>query len=439
MYMKRFIFDDLLGWKKRKGRKPLLLMGARQVGKTYILQQFANQSFPKAHYFNFEKTTSLAKLFEKDLEPKRLISELSFSQNQSIDIKNDLIIFDEIQACPKALTSLKYFQEELPQLALAAAGSLLGIHLLPTSFPVGKVEMLHLYPMSFEEFLIALEDDRSLPFLHSKNIPDVVHAHLWEQFKLYFIVGGMPEVVSTYLEYKHDLFTACTKVREQQEMLITAYYADFTKHSGKVNAMHIDRIFHTVPTQLQNSYDKNASRFKFSGVIPGVTRYSKLASAIDWLVAAGLVIKVNITTSGTLPFKAHTKDNIFKLYLFDIGLLGSMCDLAPKALLDADYGSYKGFFAENYVAIAFQAKKRQHLYCWQEKMAEVEFVREIDGKAIPIEVKSGINTKAKSLSVFTQKYHCPYCIILSGKNINTSTKRYHLPLYLADDITRLID
>ena len=354
--MKRSFFKNLIAWKKKENRKPLIIKGVRQVGKTYLLKEFG-KGFSAFHYVNFEKDPDLLKIFEKNLDPKRIIEGLEFYLDGSIDIRKDLVIFDEIQACPKALTSLKYFYEELPELYLCAAGSLLGIHLSPTSFPVGKVDLLTMRPLSFEEFLMAIEDRRGLKALkdyaNDKEVPEVAHDHLWERLKHYFIVGGMPEAVLIFSQRKENLYQAFSEVRKKQSDLVLAYYADMAKHSGKVNALHIERVFKSVPNQLQKAHDGSSSKFKFKGVIPGVSHYNRLMGAIDWLEAAGLVFKVSIVNSGKLPFKAYTKENTFKLLLFDIGILGSMSGLSPQVILDYDYGSFKGFFAENFVAQEF--------------------------------------------------------------------------------------
>ena len=343
------------------------------------------------------------------------------------------MIFDEVQELPKALTSLKYFQEDCPELHLCAAGSLLGLHLSPASFPVGKVTFETLRPMSFEEFLMA-NHDKALPAIQKltlkDKIPEIIHEHLWQQLKLYFVVGGLPEVVATYCENKDHLFEACSIVRKKQGDLLNSYYADIAKHSGKVNAMHIDRVFHSVPAQLSQTQDSTIARFKFRGIVPGVTHYDRLAGAIDWLEAAGLVIKVPVVNTGYLPFKGYTKENFFKLLLFDIGILGNMSDLPPKVILDADYGSYKGYFAENFVAQEL-LKARDKLFSWQEQKSEVEFLLEILGQVIPIEVKSGTTTKAKSLQVFSEKYKPPYQVIFSGRSFDIRAKTHYYPLYLA--------
>lgn len=434
--MKRKMMDRLIAWKEEKLRKPLLLNGVRQVGKTHLLKEFGSLHFPQYHYFNFEKQPDLSKIFEPDLVPQRILSELSFYLDRSINIREDLVIFDEIQELPKALTSLKYFQEECPELCLCGAGSLLGLHLGQGSFPVGKVTFETLRPMSFEEFLMA-DNDKALPVIHkltSKDrIPEIIHEHLWEQLKRYFVIGGLPEVVAIYYKNKNNLFEAFSLVRKKQEDLLNSYYADIAKHSGKINAMHIDRVFRSVPTQLSQVQDNSVARFKFKGVIPGVTHYDRLAGAIDWLEAAGLVVKVHIVNTGYLPFKGYTKENFFKLLIFDVGILGSMSGLPPKVILNSDYGSYKGYFAENFVAQELISCERDVLFSWQEQKAEVEFLLEVDGQAIPIEVKSGSITKAQSLKTFSEKYNSPYEVIFSGRPfvIESRRGRHYYPLYLA--------
>jgi predicted AAA+ superfamily ATPase len=435
--MKRNIWNKLVEWKNGKDRKPLILKGARQVGKTYILQAFGKEHFSQVHYLNFEKNKQLGKIFEEDLIPKKILQGLNFYLDVSINKENDLLIFDEIQNVPRALTSLKYFQEELPELAICAAGSLLGIQLSDESFPVGKVEFLNMFPMSFEEFLRGEGDVKLFEFLQDRKksevIPQIIHSRLWEQLKIYFIVGGLPEIIKTFAEYKDDLFIALAKVREKQDNLLSTYIADIAKHSGKQNAMHIERLWRNVPAQLARDQDGSAGKFKFKGVIPGIKRYSKLAGSIDWLVSAGLIIKVHIVNSGQLPFSAHITENIFKLYIFDVGLLGALSDLPPKSIIDYEYGSYKGYFAENFIVQEFVYSGVKDLYCWKERSSEVEFLREINGDVLPIEVKSGWITQAKSIKVFAQKYNPGYRVIFSANNlsIDSINKVQRYPLYLA--------
>ena len=435
--MKRLILQELKNWRRKKNRKPLIIKGVRQTGKTYILKQFGESDFTASHYINFEHHQKSANLFKDDFDPKRIVSDLSFLLDTPINTKNDLLIFDEIQACQNALTSLKYFAEQLPELALCCAGSLLGLHLGETSFPVGKVDFFHMNPMCFAEFLGAIEDQKSLDLLNqcanTNFISDIVHEHLWQQFKIYLITGGLPEVVQTYLENKNDLYTALTLVRKKQNEIIYGYYADIAKHAGKTNAMHIDRVWRAVPSQLAQSHDGSAKRFQFKGIIPGIDRYQRLANVIDWLLAAELVIKIPILEHVELPLMAYAEESHFKLYSFDVGILGALSDLSPKSILDYDYGTYKGYFAENFVAQELLAKNRINLYSWQEKRAEIEFLYQLDNQIIPIEVKSGWVMRNQSLNKYAEKYRPPYRVTLSAQSLHIDLEHHyhHYPLYMA--------
>lgn len=435
--MHRNLLKRLLSWKENPRRKPLLLRGVRQVGKTYLLQHFGRQHFQNYHYFNFEENNDLCTIFDRNLNPERILNELQYHAGQPIH-SNDLIILDEIQECPRALTSLKYFQENRPDLAICSAGSLLGVHLNSGSFPVGKVEIVDMYPMSFFEFLGASGENVALDFLQQwkpgVSIPYTLHLRLWDQLKWYFIVGGLPEVVSTFLDQRENTFIAFQEVRKKQEQLITSYLADISKHSGKVNAMHVERMLRSVSRQLSTHEDGAAKRFRFKGVVPKVDRYNRLASAIDWLEAARLIIKVHITNSAQIPFLAFTSENRFKLLLFDVGILGAMSELPFKSILDYDFGTYKGYFAENFVAQEMLCSGHTSLYCWEEGRSEIEFLAEKEGKSIPVEVKSGRVTKAKSLAKFRQKYDPPLSVILSAKEVDIKGNIFYLPLYLAGTI-----
>ncbi len=437
-HMERNISKQLKAWKDKTIRHPLIIMGARQIGKTYSLKAFGEESFSRMHYVNFEEDGQVHKLFEKDLNPKRLLEELSFFLDASIDIDNDLLVFDEIQSCPKALTSLKYFSETVPRLAICCAGSLLGLYFGSSSFPVGKVEFLNMYPMSFPEFLLGIEEKRAYDYLMNcsweQPLPEIVHQRLWECLKKYFVTGGLPEVVDIYRRGKDNPFEAFQQVREKQADLILAYEADMAKHSGKKNSMHISRLWRNIPAQLAREQDGSAPKFKFKDVIPGVKGFSRLAGIIDWLETAGLVIKVPIVNSGALPFSAYGRDNTFKLYIFDTGILGALSQLLPKSILDYDYGSYKGYFAENFTAQEFLCSSRPGtLFSWREVTAEIEFLRNIEGNVIPIEIKSGWVTRAKSLGVFSRKYNPPYRVVMSARHMERSEDKTHLryPLYLA--------
>ena len=428
--MNRIITKRLISWKNNSPRQPLVLKGARQVGKTYSLKRFGKSEFPNCHYINFEENERFASIFKNDLQ------DLSFILETKIDLEQDLILFDEIQDCPRALTSLKYFSEEIPQLAICCAGSLLGVHLARTSYPVGKIFEAHMYPLSFQEFLEASTEaglHAAYNQISFSNPPsETLHQVLWEKFKIYLITGGLPAIVQSYIDHKNDLYDAMQQVREKQNMLISAYVADMAKHSGKQNAMHIERLWKNIPSQLGNNHYASANKFTFKGVIPGVKGYDRLANIIDWLQAAGLILRVPIVNCAQAPLSAYEKENFFKLFIFDSGILGALCKLAPKTILDYEFGSYKGFVAENVIAQELNISSRG-LNCWREGHSEIEFLQQIDGENIPIEVKSGWITKAKSLSVFCQKYTPSHACIFSAKNlkIDSNNKKHYYPLYLA--------
>lgn len=435
--MKRLIQEALKKWKHSKNRKPLVLKGVRQTGKTYSLKEFGKSEFPAFHYLNFEENKNAAGLFKENLNPKRIINDLSFLLDKSINIKTDLLILDEIQACPEALTSLKYFAEELPEFAVCCAGSLLGLSLNEASFPVGKIDLLHMHPLCFPEFLEAINDTKSLTLLNELNakgtISNIIHEHLWQQFKVYLVIGGLPEVVRTFAENKDNLHTGISLARDKQQELIFGYYSDIAKHSGKVNAMHIDRVWRNIPNQLAQSQDGSAKRFQFTGIVPGIDRYQRLANVFDWLIAAELVIKVPIIEHIELPLSAYSEESRFKMYLFDVGILGALADLPPKSILDYEYGTYKGYYAENFVAQQFIAKGVNRLYSWQDDRAEIEFLRVEDSAIIPIEVKSGWVTRNQSLNKYTEKYNPPYRTVFSAKTLHIDNRHnYHqYPLYMA--------
>lgn len=435
--MKRQYYQKLQEWAANGHKKPLMLRGVRQCGKTHLLQHFGTEEFANVHSFNFEKEPELAKIFESNLDPKYLIDHLSFYQNRPINVSKDLVIFDEIQAIPRALTSLKYFQEEMPELALCCAGSLLGVRLNHESFPVGKIQTGYLYPLNFVEFLRAIDEDLSADLIETCNadtiISPLVHDRIWERLKWYFIVGGLPESVQTFIDNRDNLFIAFEKVRETQAQLLSDYYADIAKHSGKVNAMHIDRIWRSIPNQLASTVDGSSKRYQFHGIIEGIDRYSRFANAFDWLENAGLIFKIPIIQTAEQPLSAYADESRFKLFVFDVGMLGALSNLSPRTILEYQYGTYKGYFAENFIAQEFFSTNCKDLYAWQEGRSEVEFVRNIDGDILPIEVKSGNVTHAKSLQKFVEKYSSKYRTIMSGRPFKIDQRNgiHSYPLYLA--------
>ena len=394
------------------------------------------------HYLDFEEEPGLSSLFEKDLKPKRILDGISLHLHAPIDPNTDLLVFDEIQNAPKALTALKYFSEEIPGLALCCAGSLLGLHLNESSFPAGKVEFLDVHPMTFGEFLRAIGEESYARILEyydfAEPLPELVHAHLWDALNAYFIVGGLPEAVATYAELRERPFEAFAAVRKKQRDLITAYLADVAKHSGKINSMHIERVWRSVPAQLAREQDGSSAKFRFNEVGLGLRGYARLAGAIDWLKTAGLIRKLPIANKAWIPLPAYTEESVFKLYPFDVGLLGALGGIPPKALHDFSFGSYKGYVAENFVLQELSALDDMTLAAWKENTAEVEFLVDLDGKLIPVEVKSGWVTQAKSLKVFVEKYGpAAYVTLGAGNFSKRAGGGFRVPLYMAGRIRDL--
>lgn len=443
--MKRDILDRLLEWKQKSSRKPLIIQGARQIGKTYSLLEFAVKNFPNYIYINFEKQKELKEIFDHNLDPKIIIQKISISLEKPIS-KNDLIIFDEIQECPRALTCLKYFCEEMPEQALISAGSLLGVKLNELSYPVGKVDHLEMYPMNFKEFLQALEKNILIEALEigltKLEIYPELHNKLWELLKFYFITGGLPEPILEYIKHQDQSIIAFQKVRDKQQDIISDYLSDMAKHAGKENAVHLQKLWNNIAEQLSQSQNESAAKFKFKSAIPEKNRFSRLISTIDWLEAAGLIIKIPILSNISLPLKANLQESSFKLFIFDIGMLGALIDLAPKTIYEYEYGTYKGFFAENFVAQELRQSltNRKPVFAWHEGQKELEFVLDLDGEIVPIEVKSGKVVKSKSIYLFREKYKNKINTILSAQNLNidTRTNVYKIPLYLTSNLPKML-
>jgi predicted AAA+ superfamily ATPase len=433
--MKRTITESLNDWKSSANRKPLILRGARQVGKTYTLKEFGGAAFPRCHYINFEEDERPGRIFEQDLKPHRILDELQFYLDHIIDHSRDLVIFDEIQRCPKALTSLKYFCEDMPELALCAAGSLLGVTLHMDSFPVGKVQFLDMHPLSFDEFLDGAGKERLAELIRKHDLtqplPETAHEQLWELWKRYLVVGGLPEAVNHYRERQENLYEAVQMIRKTQRDLLDAYLADMAKHCGKTNALHIEKLWRNVPAQLAQAQNGSAGKFKLREGIPGIRGYERLSAPLDWLEGANLLIRVPIIDAVGIPLSGYVKENRFKLYFFDVGLLGAMSGIAPATFLNYDFGSYQGYVAENFVAQELRAAGDKTLYCWQGRTAEVEFLLEKEGEIIPVEVKSGWVTQSKSLKVYAERYHPLKTYILSANNINQRNISRYLPIYMA--------
>lgn len=442
--MDRVFYQQLTDWKSVPNRKPLVLLGARQVGKTYLLEQFGRDQFKQVVYANFEEDLDLHTFFERNISAEKIIQSLELYYGIKINLKECLIIFDEIQECSRALTSLKYFCEykssEGGCYNVVAAGSLLGLKVGKTSgFPVGKVQLAHLNPLSFYEFLKAVKKDQLADFLSeignnlrntflgkeidSSLIPEPIHNQLSELFRLYTYIGGMPEVVKTYC-LTEDL----TEVRKVQESLVKMYEFDFSKHAPPLQVEKITQVWLSVPNQLA----KENKKFIYSELKKGA-RAREYEFSIQWLVDAGLLYRSTQTSTPRLPLASYSDGVAFKLFHFDIGLLGAMSGLGSKAVLYGDvlYTEFKGALAENIVAQSLHMKDNNNLYYWSSgNTAEVDFLLLRESTIIPLEVKSGKNAKQKSLKLYDQKYE-PVCILrASPLNIHQVENFFNIPLYL---------
>ena len=407
--MKRAAYERLLAWKRAALRKPLLMRGARQTGKTYLLQAFGKEQYTATHYFNFEKTPDLASLFERDLDPRRIVRDLSIFAGVRILPGGSLIIFDEIQACNAALNSLKYFAEEAGQYHVAAAGSLLGVALsTPRSFPVGKVDFIDLYPMTFVEFLDALGEGRYRGVVESQSelspFPEAFHHALLDLLRAYYYVGGMPEVVAYYVATRD-----VPAVRAVQRAIVDAYVLDFAKHAPPREVARIIAVWESVPRHLA----RENKRFIFSAIHQSA-RARAYEDAIVWLEGAGLIHRAFAVETARLPLRGYADRRSFKVYAVDVGLLGALADTAPQLMAHGDrvFAEYRGALVENYVAQQLAASSTGELYYWRSSggKAEVDFLLERGGQVLPLEVKAGVNPRSKSLRSFDSQFAPPLLI-----------------------------
>ncbi|MCR4960781.1 MAG: ATP-binding protein [Lachnospiraceae bacterium] len=430
--MYREILNDLEKWKEKSRRKPLILTGVRQCGKTYIVDEFARKNFESYVYVNFESEETLSAIFDYDFDINRIIKELERHFKTQIVPGKTLLFFDEIQECTRAITSLKYFCENMRELHIVCAESLLGVALKKKqiSFPVGKVNRLQLYPMNFKEFVIAngradlIETFSKWPT--DREIPPIYKAPMEELLKAYYCVGGMPEAVKTWIE-THDY----NEVEELQNEILDDYADDFSKHASIEDVPKIRWIWDSVPVQLA----KENNKFVFSHVKEG-KRFAELEDALQWLVDAGLLIKAELVEKPEIPLAGAADKTYFKVYMSDVGLLRAKSKVSVNTILEeADlFVRYKGAFAENYVLNELKSLGKEPFFWRSGNSAEVDFVYEEDGEIVPVEVKSADNTQAKSYKQFCGKYHPKKGLKLSQRNIAEnlcgSTVTYSIPLYL---------
>lgn len=433
--VKRLLMDELIKWKNDEGRMPLIVKGVRQCGKTYLLKEFGNKYYEDVAYFNFEGNQGLQQRFENDLDVKRIITELGILQNKRIMPKRTLIIFDEIQFCNRALTSLKYFCEELPEYHIVCAGSLLGIALSgPLSFPVGKVNFLTLRPMNFLEFIMAHEEQLLCDYLmnlpSNEKISELFVDKLENYLRMYYITGGMPEVVAKWRDTK-DL----SAIEAIQQKILDSYELDFAKHAPAKDFPKLSLIWHSIPEQLA----KENTKFIFSQVKQGL-RAKDLEDALEWLVSAGLAYKVVKIEKPFMPISAYADQTFFKLYMADIGLLRKMSKLPAQAILDktSSYKEFKGALTENYVLCELVANQNTVPYFWKSKnIAEVDFVAQFGMNIVPIEVKSERNEKAKSLAQYRKQYEPNVSVKTSMNNVGGKEVKL-IPLYMLWKINKMI-
>lgn len=431
--MERKTLNALLKWKVKKNRKPLLITGVRQCGKTYLIREFGKNEFEDTAYFNFDGDTGLQSIFEFNFDVERILDELAnLVYGKKIIPEKTLVIFDEIQDCPRAIQSLKYFCENMPQLHVIAAGSLLGVALRKEgiSFPVGKVDRLEMHPMSFEEFVIADGGEKYINGINKlefeREIPEIYTVPLEKYLKNYFIVGGMPEAVQTWID-THDY----KEVEEVQDRILKDYADDFGKHTTPDTATKVRLIWDAIPSQIARDNNK----FIFSHVKQG-SRAKDLEDALEWLVHAGVAYKLNMVSTPELPLSGMADNTYFKVYMSDVGFLRRKSNVNYRTILegDASYIHFKGALTENYIMTQLKCMGIDS-YFWRTKAdAEIDFISDYEGVLLPIEVKSADNTKAKSLHLFCSRYLPKMAIKTSlknvGANMDGSTHVWSIPLYV---------
>ncbi|MBC8415316.1 MAG: ATP-binding protein [Candidatus Cloacimonetes bacterium] len=434
--MKRSLYIKLLSWKNDVKRKPLLLQGARQVGKTYVINEFGHNEYSNFIYLNFEQNPELSTLFENELKPEKIITNISLYLGRKITSTDTLIFFDEIQAIPNVLTSLKYFHEEAPEYHIVAAGSLLGVSLgKENSFPVGKVNFMMLYPMSFVEYLNAFGEDllaeNLLNKINPESFPEIIHNKLLLHLKFYLYLGGMPEVLQDYLDNR-DINSA----RKIQTEILEAYKRDFSKYTAKTQAIKNSELWNSIPYQLA----KENKKFKYSDVRKK-GRTSTYEQTIEWLKNAGLInVVYNIRKPG-LPLAGYADYTKFKIYLHDSGLLGAMLNLSSDIIIKPTdlFSEYNGAFMENFVALELVSEGFKNLFYWTSKSdAEVDFILQIGNNIYPLEVKSGLSKNIKSLRSYADKYNPELIFRCSPRNFLQHDNFINIPLYACFLIKKMI-
>ena len=434
--MKRFDLDRLKEWKDKKGRKPLIIRGARQVGKTWLMKEFGNTCFEKVAYVNFDSNTRMKQVFDGEITVERMILAISAETGVSIDSENTLLIFDEVQEVPKALSSLKYFCENAPEYAIVAAGSLLGVALHKgTSFPVGKVDFMNLYPLSFQEFLCALGEERFVSILQGTDVEMVTmfKSKYIDRLREYYYVGGMPEVVQIYAETKDF-----NRVREIQKNLLNYYQQDFSKHAEVSLVPRLNLVWNSIPMQLA----KENKKYIYGQVREGA-RAKDFELAIQWLLDCGLIHKVQRVNKPSLPLKAYIDFNAFKIFLLDIGLLIAMADLDAQVIIDGNriFTEFKGALTEQYILQQMIAEVgiEPYYFSTANSKGEIDFLLQGRTSIVPVEVKAEENLRAKSLKAFCDKYQPKFAVRTSMSDYREQEWMTNIPLYNIDRIKECLD
>ncbi len=433
--MYRIAIEKLYRWKESRRRKPLIIQGARQVGKTWLMKEFGRSAYRDMIYINFDSNSRMAELFASDLNTDRLIMGIELYAGKKIDPGSTLLIFDEVQEVPRALSSLKYFYENAPQYHIICAGSLLGIALHEgTSFPVGKVDFLELYPLSFREFLMAVTGIQFAKLLDSqdyKMITSFKQTYI-EALKQYYFIGGMPEAVKNFTE-ERDFY----EVREVQKRILEAYEQDFSKHAPLEIVPKIRMVWNSIPSQLA----KENKKFLY-GLVREGGRAKEYETAIMWLCDCGLVYKIERVKGGGIPLKAYVDQKAFKLFVVDVGLLGCMTGLSPKILLDGNdlFTEFKGALTEQYVCQQLKTLENLSIYYYTNDRGscEVDFVVDTGERTVPVEVKAEVNLKAKSLKTYYEKYQPEISIRTSMADYRPEEWLMNLPLYAIEEICSCI-
>ena len=434
--MYRIAIEKLLKWKESKRRKPLIIEGARQVGKTWLMKEFGRLYYTDTVYINFDSNSRMAELFASDLDTERLIMGLELYSGQKIDPDHTLLIFDEVQEVPRALSSLKYFYENAPEYHIVCAGSLLGIALHEgTSFPVGKVDFLKLYPLSFKEFLMATGKERFAELLNKwdhQMITSFKQTYI-DALKQYYFVDGMPEAVQSFAENKDF-----NEAREIQKRILAAYEQDFSKHAPNEIVPKIRMLWNSIPSQLARENKK----FIY-GLVREGARAKEYETAILWLSDCGLVHKISRVNAAGIPLKAYEDLKAFKLFIVDVGLLGCMAGLRQRTLLDGNdlFVEFKGALTEQYVCQQLVSDLGATPYYWsaENSSGEVDFVLQHSGNVIPLEVKAEENLQAKSLKHFVAGNELPFGVRTSMSDYRRQEKFINLPLYALSQLWEVCD